>query len=176
MTPRRASVVMAATAAVVLALDQATKVVVRATMEPGATVPIWEGVFHLTHVRNSGAAFGLLPEQRTLFIVVAVSVIVGIALYAWLAKPGSRWAVLSLGLIAGGSLGNLAERVVSGRVTDFLDPQVFPVFNIADIGIVVGTAGLVVLTLLEERRRSLEAGAAEEAVAEGSVADEPTGG
>jgi signal peptidase II len=128
-------------------LDQATKALVRTSMDPGHTIPLVDGVFHLTYVRNTGAAFGLMPGRLPLFIGIASFVLVAVTVYLWHVRPTSRFVVLALGLVAGGAVGNLIDRVVFGKVTDFFDPQVFPVFNIADSAIVVGTAVLVVWTL-----------------------------
>lgn len=147
LTVRCVPTLLLTVSAVVLVLDQVTKAIVRASMQPGSTISLVDGVFHLTHVRNTGAAFGLMPGYQPMFIAVGVAVLTGIALFVWFARSVSRWVSISLGLIVGGSVGNLIDRVLTGHVTDFFDPQVFPVFNIADSGVVVGVAGLVVWTL-----------------------------
>ncbi len=124
-------------------------------MHPGQSLPVIEGFFHFTYVRNTGAAFGLMPGQQTLFIVTTVLVLFAIALYWWRTRPNSLVLTLALGMVVGGAIGNLIDRTVFGRVTDFFDFLVFPVFNIADIGIVVGAGGLFIWALfapLDERR------------------------
>lgn len=149
------------TAAITLALDQVTKAVVRSTMQPGASTPLLDGVFHLTHVRNTGAAFGLMPGRQPMFIAVTVAVLVGIALYLRFAMPSSRLGACALGLVAGGAVGNLIDRVATGRVTDFFEIEGFPVFNIADSGIVIGVAVLVILTLFAAPDGETESAVAE---------------
>lgn len=121
-----------------------TKKLVSTRLAPGESLPVIEGFFDVTHVRNTGAAFGLMPGYRPMFIAVALGVLVGVALYLLVAKPQSGLVHVALGLVCGGSVGNLVDRVVTGRVTDFLDFKVFPVFNVADSAIVLGVSVLVV--------------------------------
>ncbi|GAB4273737.1 MAG: signal peptidase II [Coriobacteriia bacterium] len=121
-----------------------TKKLVSTRLAPGESLPVIEGFFDVTHVRNTGAAFGLMPGYRPMFIAVALGVLVGVALYLLVARPQSGLVHVALGLVCGGSVGNLVDRVVTGRVTDFLDFKVFPVFNVADSAIVVGVSVLVV--------------------------------
>lgn len=153
---RRPPIAVPLVAAAVFLLDQGTKALVRAKMPVGHSTPIIDGVFHLTHVRNSGAAFGLLPGAQWLFVGVSVVAIVGIVAFWWKVRPEGSLTSVSLGLVAGGAVGNLIDRLATGRVTDFFDLQVWPVFNIADSGLIVGVAGLVLWSLLEERRRANE--------------------
>ena len=138
-------------AALTAVVDQLSKAAVRASIQPGESIPVVDGLFHLTHVRNTGAAFGLIPGGQAVFIAVAVLVLLGVAVYAWRAPMVTRTAAIALGLVAGGAIGNLIDRVDTGRVTDFLDFQVWPVFNVADSAIFVGTGALVLWTLLASR-------------------------
>lgn len=131
-------------------MDQATKFAVRQAFHPGQGMDLIPGVLLLTHVRNEGAAFGLMPGFRPLFIVTSVCVIAGIGLYAWRRRPTAIWLVTALALTAAGATGNLIDRVLMGRVTDFIDPQIFPVFNVADSGIVVGAIMLALWIMLDE--------------------------
>lgn len=149
-------------AAVVVALDQWTKNLIE------ARIPLWEGYppfpnlaqyFNLVHYQNSGAAFGLLRGQASLFIVVAVVVVVIIVIYSrYLAYE--NWGMrVALGLMLGGAIGNLIDRLTQGGlVTDFLLFSVpvggrlyaWPAWNIADASIVVGTILLAILLLRME--------------------------
>lgn len=141
-------------AVTVLFIDQVTKALVRAWLEPSQSIPLIEDIFHFTYVRNTGASFGLMPGQRSLFITATVLVLAGIAVFWWRTRPRQAVLVAALGLITGGALGNLVDRIVAGRVTDFFDFRVFPVFNVADIGLTVGGAALFAWSLLapvEER-------------------------
>jgi len=145
---RRPGALFLGALAVVVLLDQALKFLVRGTLHPSESIPVIEGFFHLTYIRNTGAAFGLMPGQRSLFIITSSLVLVAIALYWWRARPRSLVLALSLGLVSGGAIGNLIDRVVAGRVTDFFDFRVFPVFNIADMAIIAGAVGLFAWALL----------------------------
>lgn len=131
-------------------LDQAVKAAVRASLDPGDTVALIDGILHITYVRNMGAAFGLMPGQRSLFMATGIVVAVGAVAYMLWARPKMGWLVASIGLIAAGATGNLIDRSLTGRVTDFIDVfgDVFPVFNVADSAIVIGVGMLVLWVLL----------------------------
>jgi len=132
-------------ALVVLALDQVVKIAVRASMFEGQSIPVFDGIFHLTFVRNVGAAFGLLPGYQPIFIVTSCVVLIAIAAYWRRARPTAWPIVVALALITGGAVGNLIDRMFLGRVTDIFDFTLidFPVFNIADTAIVVGVGILI---------------------------------
>ncbi len=122
--------------------DQATKGLVTRTMSPGQSIPD-EGIVRATYVVNSGSAFGLFPDQ-TLLLTFASLVGIGVLLYFYRTHPvESLMLRLSLGLMLGGAMGNLIDRVRLGHVVDFIDVGAWPVFNIADSSIVVGLIGLM---------------------------------
>jgi len=152
----------------VLIVDQTSKAVVRGALAPSESLALVSDVFHLTHVRNAGAAFGLMPGQRELFVMTSTIVIGAIAVYWLWQRPKARWLVRALGLVAGGAMGNLIDRVSLGRVTDFLDFRWFPVFNLADSAIVIGVGLLVLWILFGPEAGESRAGHA-------SVAEEPRG-
>jgi signal peptidase II len=135
----------AALAATVVAVDQASKFVVRANMpQPGMSVPVIGDLLRITFTRNVGAAFGMLPGGRVAFIIVSVVAVCVIAGYAIRRRPDRPWLIVALGLVAGGAIGNLIDRAYFGWVTDFIQiPFDFPVFNVADSSTVVGVAMLV---------------------------------
>jgi len=141
---RAAALVLAVAAAVVVA-DQVSKARVRAVLtQEGTSISVIGRLVRLTYTRNTGAAFGMLPGSRVMFIVVSLVVLTGIGAYLWRYRPTRTWIIVALGLVAGGAFGNLIDRVAFGPVTDFIQiPFDFPVFNIADSGIVVGVAMLV---------------------------------
>lgn len=140
-------------AGLVFALDQGTKSLIRATLAPGESVPP-ESWFRITHVTNTGAAFGILPDQSLLLLVTTVVGVAAIVLYYLNPPVHSPLLALSLGLQLGGALGNLVDRLRQGYVTDFLDFRVWPVFNLADSAIVVGVAILAAFLVLSDRKRA----------------------
>ena len=123
--------------------DQAIKFLVVSLMELGESIPVFAGIFHITYIENPGAAFGLFANQRLVFIVAGILVIAAACLmYRRLMSEKAiiRWGVA---LLLGGAVGNLIDRLRIGGVIDFLDFRIWPVFNIADIGICVGVALLM---------------------------------
>ena len=141
-------------------LDQATKLTVDAKLDFSDRIPVIDGFFYLTHVRNPGAAFGLFAESAPwirvgLFIGVTLIAIAMIFGFQRKLAPGDRFSALSLGLILGGAVGNLVDRVFRGEVVDFLHFRLWggyqwPDFNLADTFIVVGVALLVIELLAVE--------------------------
>jgi signal peptidase II len=134
--------------------DQITKQVVASTLAIGETADI-AGPFSVHHLQNSGIAFGLFASRTT--IVIAITA-VAVGWMVWFfAKTGRRHPVLpvALGLVLGGSLANLVDRVRLGHVTDFLDLEALPAFNLADTFIVVGVAVLFGTLVLADRPRRM---------------------
>ena len=132
----------------VVIVDQITKAAVRAWMGPvGTSFGVVGSWLRLTYVRNPGAAFGMLPEHRGVFVVVSFFVIMGIGLYVFKMHPARALIVVALGLVCGGALGNLIDRLAFGMVTDFIDVRYVPVFNGADSAISIGVAMLVLWLL-----------------------------
>lgn len=129
-----------------LVLDQVVKAVERATMQPGTSIPLIKGVFHLTYVSNTGAAFSSFSGQTTMFLLAALIAFVAIYLLWRYEKPTTALPVVGSALLAAGAAGNLIDRVVFGHVTDIFDARIinFAVFNVADIGITVGAALFIV--------------------------------
>jgi signal peptidase II len=142
---------LAAVALSALAADQVTKHVVTSGLRLDEGIHV-VGPFWIHHVRNSGIAFGLFSSATA-----AVIVLTGVAI-AWMlwyfARAGSRHPVLpvALGLVIGGSVSNLLDRVRLGYVTDFLDLRYWPAFNLADSFIVVGVCILVAALALSDRQ------------------------
>ncbi|MGE5417009.1 MAG: signal peptidase II [Acidobacteriota bacterium] len=122
-----------------LMFDQLTKYVVRTEMYPGQVISLIDSVFSLTYVANRGGAFGLFQGMNLLFSLAAVIVLVGVLVFIKLKRP-SILIVSALALIGSGAAGNLIDRFAYGAVIDFLHIRYWPVFNIADIAIVLGCA------------------------------------
>lgn len=124
-----------------LLVDQATKLIVRESLSPGEIVEL-PGPISFTLSFNDGIAFGL--AGGTGLPVVVFSLVALVLLAFFIAGAPSGWlTAISGGLIVGGALGNLIDRVLEGRVTDFISVEWWPTFNIADIGITVGVVLLV---------------------------------
>ncbi len=144
-------------AAVVLAADQATKSIIRATMDRGDIWPSDDWPVRIKHVTNSGAAFGILEGQTAFLIVMAFIGLAAIYVY-YRYPPFEHWvATLAIGMMLGGAVGNLTDRIARDRVTDFIDFPRFPSFNVADSSITVGVAIIIIGYLLLEARKEAPA-------------------
>ena len=138
-------------AVLVVVSDQITKRLAEDHLRDQRSVPVVDDILRLTYVQNRGAAFGLLQDQTTFFVLVGVLVIGVIAAsYRYLPRSGFLLH-LALGLQLGGAIGNLIDRVRQGYVVDFVDfgyrANWWPVFNVADSAIVVGVALLALNAL-----------------------------
>ena len=132
-------------AALVFLADRISKYLVTTRLAVGEMwnpIPLLRPLFTVTHVTNTGAAFGLFREYGVFFAVVAVVVVVSIIAFYRHLPPGEVLLNVSLGLQLGGALGNLVDRLLLGSVVDFLDFKFWPVFNVADMAIVSGVAML----------------------------------
>ncbi len=135
-----------------VALDQASKVWARHVLRPiyPAVKTVIPGFWDLRYSENPGSAFGLfrgVPGARDLLFVVGIGALVIVATSLRKAAPGARRLGAELGLLAGGALGNVIDRILYGRVTDFvvwhIGAHEWPTFNIADAALVVGVFGLL---------------------------------
>lgn len=133
-----------------LALDQATKYLIVHGLRPDQAFSVL-GVLDIHYIHNSGAAFGMLPSGGRLFIAVALLVLSLLAVSFRRILSADRWTALALGLIAGGTTGNLLDRLRFGYVVDFIDLRWWPVFNVADSCICIGV-GLLIYKLLRQER------------------------
>jgi signal peptidase II len=135
-----------------LAADLITKAGIVGWLGPGASVSVIGDFLRITHVRNVGASFGLFPGNVHVLIAVS-SLAVLVVVYLAIRSRRRPWSMLCLGLILGGALGNLYDRLRLGEVIDFVDVGIgshrWPVFNVADIAVTVG----VFLLLIEFLRR-----------------------
>ena len=126
-----------------IAADQATKWLALKYLSPVPTLPLVPGFFHLTYVLNSGVAFGFF-KGHGLWITLGTLVILALLFRTTLKVDPGKWVPVCLGLILGGAMGNLIDRVRFGGVVDFLDFRIWPVFNLADSCITVGAILLAV--------------------------------
>jgi len=148
----------------VVALDQLSKLWIRQSFAVGETQPLLENWMHFTYSQNKGAAWGMLSGQRFFLIFVSIAV-AGFILYMAreFAREGAKGVLplYALGLIFGGAIGNLIDRIYFGFVTDFFDLetpirylQTFPIFNIADSALTVGVLLLMLHFLLHRETES----------------------
>jgi signal peptidase II len=144
----------------VLVFDRLTKWLVVRNIALDDTISIIPGLFRLTHLENTGAAFSLFAEspspfKTVLLVTVSVAALIIVALLLWMRRHNFNATTLALSLIMGGALGNLWDRLTDGKVTDFLDFYIgahhWPPFNVADSAIVVGALLLLGRTLRREK-------------------------
>ncbi len=138
----RRNVAFFLTALAVVSADQLSKLWVKSNLAVGESLPE-TGFFRLTHVHNTGAAFGLFQDQSFLLTVIAIIGIgfllfLGLFMYRRFQFLNTISGKISLGLILGGTVGNLIDRLSAGYVTDFIDFSFWPAFNLADSAVVVG--------------------------------------
>lgn len=137
----------------VMVLDRIVKSGVISNMNPGDTIPVIGDFFHITYVRNTGAAFSMLENHTTLLSVVTGAVIcIGILFVIAKSKTYKKIFLFSVSLMCGGGLGNLTDRLAYGYVIDMFDFGKFPVFNVADIAVVVGCGLLVIYMIVFENK------------------------
>jgi signal peptidase II len=164
--------------ALVLLADHLSKLYVESRLPLNTTwapFPEWESIFRVTHVSNTGAAFGLFQSGNFILSIVAIVVSIVIIVYNQHLPAHLYWYRLALGLQLGGALGNLLSRVRVGHVTDFLDFGPVPVFNVADMAIVSGTILLGFLMLVDQPEKASDAEApADESPIEGEGQGETT--
>lgn len=144
-------------ALIVFLIDQGTKYLIATGLTIGEQIPVIGNFFLITSHRNTGAAFGILKDQRWFFIAVTTVVVIGIIWYLLkVKKQQNKLLPTALSLVLGGAVGNFLDRAVSGEVVDFLQfnfgSYTFPIFNVADSCIVIGVALIILDSLLEMRR------------------------
>ena len=149
-------------------LDQLTKYLVVANMDLRESVAVIPGVFNFTYIHNDGAAFGMLDDQRWIFLVLSTIAIIGIVGYLFWKKPQDKLLLASLTLIVSGGIGNMIDRIALGYVIDFIDFCAFPtiwmwIFNVADSFVCIG-AGMMMLWLILDTVRDYKKEKAAKAV------------
>jgi len=127
-------------------------------MDIGESIPVIEGIFHITYIENPRTSFGLF-EYQTMFLVIAalISVILAILIYKKIVFKEDPFIYIPLTLVLGGAIGNLIDRVrIDGRVIDFLDFRIWPIFNFADMAVVCGVLILLVHFLFYSKEEDKE--------------------
>jgi signal peptidase II len=154
--PRRVAVLLFAIAAVIVAVDQVTKALVVSNLREGESRRVIGGVLSWTYQRNPGSAFSLFQHIPVLFTIIAAVIAAVIVVRA--PRVHDRLAGIALGLVLGGAVGNLIDRIARppgvfrGRVIDFIDFHWWPVFNVADSAVVIGALLLLIASIRSDRR------------------------
>ena len=133
-----------------LVLDQASKYYVMNHFALGESLPVIQNLFHLTYIINRGAAFGILTNQRWFFLAVAFVLIIVYGFYRKRVNNGPLSLRVGTALLIAGAIGNGIDRYVLHGVVDFFDFRIWPIFNIADIGICVGVVCVIYYLLTSE--------------------------
>ena len=141
--------------AVVVALDQLVKYLIRTNLSLNSSIPLVDGIFHITYIHNSGAAFSIFQNKTGFLIAMQLIVIAIVLVYLIKKQKKEHWCLLlSLSLIAAGGIGNLIDRAANGYVVDFLDFRIWPIFNVADISVCVGCGLLILYMFFIEPKRN----------------------
>ncbi len=123
------------------------------------SIPIIDGIFHITYIQNTGAAFSMFSGHAGILALVTVIITIGILFYLFKLRKDGHWALmLSLSLIVAGGLGNIVDRLSLKYVVDFLDLRVWPIFNLADVYVCCGCGLLVVYVFFIEPRLNSQKG------------------
>jgi signal peptidase II len=143
-------------AALVAITDQLTKYWIKANLLPGESFPEI-GNLTIIHIQNTGSAFGLFPNQTILLTIIAIAGLV-VIFFFFRYLPQSILSSITLGLIVGGDLGNLTDRIRLGHVTDFIyfrlwNDVYWPAFNVADSSITVGSIALAIILLVDFKKK-----------------------
>lgn len=131
-------------AVVVFAIDREAQDWVAIHMTIGQSIPVLPPVLWITYITNSGAAFSLFQHGTVLFVIIGFTILAGLAWYLVRTREISRWFIVGAGLLGGGTAGNLWDRLVSGRVIDYVHFRYWAIFNVADAAIVVGIILIVI--------------------------------
>ena len=142
----------------IILFDQASKLYIQYNMHIGESIPVIEGIFHITYIENPRTSFGLFEYNSSFFVIaVLISVILIILIYKKIIFKKDPFMYIPLTLILGGAVSNLIDRVrVNGMVIDFIDFRIWPVFNFADSAIVCGMLVLLIHVLFRAPEKKEE--------------------
>jgi len=140
-------------AALIVAIDQATKALVQTVMLPNQSIPIAGFLLRITYIRNPSAAFGLSLAPATFYVIFGVVASVVVGYYIVRLPKRDYWPRIALAMILAGAIGNLIDRLRFGEVTDFIqvglsERLVWPIFNVADMGVSVGVTLLLLFFIV----------------------------
>jgi len=138
-----------------IGLDWLTKYWIQTSMALNDTIPVIDGIFHITYIHNYGAAFSILEGKQSFLLIVtgiAMAAILGYMVVTQVKKKSHPLELWSLALILAGGIGNFIDRVRFGYVVDFFDFRIWPIFNVADIAVCCGCGLLIFYVLIWEPR------------------------
>lgn len=146
----------------VVIIDFVTKYMIKTSMELGESFSVIPGLFNFTYVLNKGAAWGMLPDKRWIFLVFSAVAIVLICVLLYMYRNAAKLVKISLSLVLGGGIGNMIDRIFNGdvvfdgAVVDFIEAAFidFPVFNVADSAVCIGAALLLVYVIFFESKNT----------------------
>lgn len=134
--------------AVIVAADQIIKYFVSTNLQPVGSISVIDNFLKFTYVENNGVAFGMFADMRWIFVVLTSALLIAIIIVMFVKRPKGKMFYISAGLIIGGGIGNLIDRIFYGYVIDYISVSFFPpVCNFADYAITIGTILLVVYLL-----------------------------
>ncbi len=139
------NIIIFSTALFILVLDQFTKFLIKRNFQFNQSIPIIKNILHLTYVTNTGSAFGLFKGLNVFFVVFSFIVIAAIFYFIKKIQKNEKLIQFSAGLLLGGTIGNLIDRLLYGFVIDFIDFRVWPVFNVADSAVTISSVLLIIL-------------------------------
>ena len=145
-------------AAGIYAADRVSKMSIVSSLSVGESIPVIPGFFHLTFIYNTGASFGMLQDKGVFFIIINSLILIGICWAVFFRKEMTTAGRILLGVVAGGALGNMTDRLCYGAVVDFLDFRgIWPyIFNIADMAVICGGFLFALLIILTDRKPGKE--------------------
>ena len=139
----------------IIILDQLVKLYVQSSMGLGMSIPVIPNVFHITYILNAAADFGILENQRGFFIFIGILVLAAAGWFYSCLRRENAWIRYGAAMLLGGAAGNLIDRIFQGSVVDFFDFRIWPVFNVADIAIVVGVACIIYSIVFQTKEKSV---------------------
>lgn len=139
------NIVVFSIALLIVILDQLTKFLIKQNFQLNQSIPIIKNVLHLTYTTNTGSAFGLFKGFNIFFILFSLIVIIVIFYFIKDIKENERLMQFAVGLLLGGTIGNLIDRIYYGSVIDFIDFRIWPIFNVADSAVTISVILLIIL-------------------------------
>ena len=140
------NIIVFSTALIIIILDQLTKFLIKQNFQLNQSIPVIKNILHLAYITNTGSAFGLFKGLNWFFVLFSIIVITAIFYYLKKAvKNNEKLMQFAVGLLIGGTIGNLIDRIAYGYVIDFIDFRIWPVFNVADSSVTISVIVLIVL-------------------------------